>query len=192
MASGDPLFVLETRMARLEATVFGSKARAHLRPPLSAEDAPSDDGDLHARTARIACHIPSLPGQRFEALLAQLGVLGLDSTSAIRRELVIPLEMTAKKVLIAANEDVLRRLSVYGTKVGALSSTVGGNAWALGRDETLQLEETEARVGELVRKSSSISQRVDSMLETYESAVGTVSEKLILYNEAAPPRDSSP
>ena len=179
-------------MARLEAMVFGANAGARLRLPRSTEDAPGSDGDLHARAAHIACHIPTPPGQMFEALVAHLSELGLDSMSAIRRELATPLGTPAKKTLIAANEELLRQLAQYGAKVGGLSSTVGGDAWALGRDETSQLAEAEARAVDLIHRSSSVSRRVDMMLETYDSAVGTVSEKLLLYNNAAPPGDSPP
>jgi hypothetical protein len=190
-AHGDPLSALETRMARLEAMVFGANAAAHVRLPCSTEDAAGSDVDLHARAGHIACHIPTPPGQMFEALVAHLSELGLDSTSAIRRELATPLGTSAKKALIAAEEELLRQLAQYGTKVGELSSTIGGDAWALGRDETSQLAEAEARAVDLIHRSSSVSRRVDMVLETYDSAVGTVSEKIMLYNNAAAPGDRS-
>ena len=196
MAQGhaDSLTLLETRMARIEAMIFGESClvdgATHTHDTAAAsqsgEKTQTHNSNLYARAAQISLSLPST--QTFETLITQLDGLSIDSISSIRNGLNAPLSASAKKTLILANRNILRQLSQRGSKINALQPAVGGDAWKLARDEISKLADAEKNASELVHDIVSFSNRVDSLIENYDLTVTKASQKLVGFHDATTPR----
>ena len=196
MAQGhaDSLTLLEMRMARIEAMVFGETSVDGMTQMQSStiacnngEKGQTHNSNLFEKAAQISLSLPST--QTFETLITQLDELGLDSISSIRNRLAAPLSSPAKKTLILANQNLLRQLAQHGSKINALQPIVGGDAWKLARDETSKLVNMENSTPGLMHKIIVLSNRVDSLLENYDLTVTKASEKLVGFHDATLSRD---
>ena len=182
MSHADSMSVLEERMSRIEAIIFGESVGNQdlSRPKQGEEDGLFCDSNLYTRVAQVSLSLPS--SKVFETLVTQLDEVGLDSLSSIRNELHAPLSIPNKRTLVLANQNLLRQLARHGSRINALKPVIGGDSWTIAKGEMSKLTEAERNATSLIHQTAALTNKTDSLLETYDRTITKASEKLLHFH----------